>query len=174
MPHRAKTYHGAFTAMQAQACHLRQQLDAGRLGTDEAMPSLLQLLYSRDFVASMLALSLLAEHGDLGAVIPLVETVLCSDPEDGYLTRALRCRALWALRRLAPNHDMAVATFVAASRDPDPPVATAAAEALAYSDLQSGRAAQALRPCLSHADTKVREMARWALSQLATPQVGAA
>ncbi len=160
--------------MQAQACDLRRELDAGRMAADQAIPSLVQLLCGRDFVASMLALSLLAEHGDLDAVIPLVETVLCSDPEDGYLTRALRCRALWALRRLAPNHDMAVATFVAASRDPDPLVATAAAEALAYSDLQSSRAAQALRPCLGHADNQVRETARWALSQLSSAQVGAA
>ncbi|MBW2459500.1 MAG: HEAT repeat domain-containing protein [Deltaproteobacteria bacterium] len=174
MPHRAKTYHGVFTAMQAQVCDLRRQLDAGRMATDQAMPSLIQLLYGRDFVASMLAISLLAEHGDLAAVVPLVETVLCSDPGDGYLTRALRCRAIWALRRLAPNHDMAVATFVAASRDPDSHVANAAAEALAHANLQAGRAAQALRPCLSHADTQVRDTARWALSQLAATQVGAA
>jgi HEAT repeat protein len=174
MPHRPKTYHGAFTALQAQACELRQQLDAARLSPEQAMPSLVRLLYGRDFVASMLALSLLAEHGDLDAVVPLVETVLCCDPEDGYLTRALRCRAIWALRQLAPNHDMAVATFVAASRDPDCHVATAAAEALAYSDLQASRAAQALRSCLAHTDTQVRETARWALSRLAAAQPGAA
>jgi hypothetical protein len=169
MPHGLKTYHGAFTSRQAQACTIRRELDAERLTTQVAMPQLLSLLYGGDFVASMLALSLLAEHGDERAVIPLVETVLCCDPEDGYLTRALRCRAIWALRRLAPNDDMAVATFVAASRDPDPEVATEATEALAYSDRQAGRAAQALRPCLAHADAQVRDTARWALCRLAAP-----
>ncbi len=171
MPHGLKTYHGAFTTKQAQACTLRRELDAAQIDAQEAMPQLVRLLYGSDFVASMLALSLLAEHGDSQAVVPLVETVLCCDPDDGYLTRALRCRAIWALRRLTPNDDMAVATFVAASRDPDPHVATAATEALAYSDQQASRAAQALRPCLAHADAQVRDTARWALSQLATPQM---
>ncbi len=174
MPHGLKTYHRVFTTMQSEACTLRRELDAGRLTAAEALPHLLRLLYGGDFVATMLALSLLAEHGDDRAVVPLVETVLCADPADGYLSRALRCRAIWALRRLAPNDDMAVATFVAASRDPDAHVATAAAEALAYSDQQTSRAAQALRPCLGHADAQVRDTARWALSQLAAPQMGAA
>jgi HEAT repeat protein len=138
------------------------------------IPQLLSALHGGDYVASLLAIDRLVDHGGEDAVVPLIEAVFSNDAGGGSLSRALRCRALSALAQIAPDDDMVVGTFLAISRDPDPRVASVAIEALTACRAHSARAVTALRPCLDHDDTRVRSAARGALSQLLGVQVGSA
>jgi HEAT repeat protein len=165
MPHLAKHAALGSAAVQAEIAVLRHRIDAPTK-RDQSVRRLVSILYGADAVASLLACDVLGSRGGADAVVPLVETVLWSDPDGGALQRELRVSALAGLRELAPDDDMVVSTFMAASRDPDPDVAWPAVSALGDCMDSRRRAIRALASCLGHDDLRVRGAARTSLGRL--------
>ena len=166
MPDVAKR-HRRGSSLPSEVSRLRRLLLLEPEARDEASARLAELLYGPDAAASLLACDVLAQLGGPAQVLPLVETVLWSDPDGGELQRELRIAALEGLRAGALDDDTVVSTFLAASRDPDPEIAWLAAAALGDCRANAARASRALVPCLEHDDGRVRRAARRSLTRLA-------
>jgi hypothetical protein len=166
MSHREKSFQPHFSRQQAAACSLRQRIAQGLVQGERAVADACAVLYDGDYTASTLAAELLGLSGSSAAIAPLVETVLHADAAEAFACRRLRITAIAALVRLAPDDDMAVGAFIAASRDPDQQVAIAAIGALAQTREQVRRALLAVAPCVHHAVPAVRRAAQRALAEL--------
>ena len=166
MPHVAKR-HQRGSSLPVEVCKLRRRLLLEPGARDVLVARLVELLYGPDAAASLLACDVLGQLGGPEGLLPLVETVLWSDPDGGELQRELRIAALEGLRAVAADDDIVVSTFLAASRDPDPEIARTATAALGDCDANAPRARRALMSCLEHRDDRVRRAARHSLSRLA-------
>ncbi len=170
--HLDKTFRISFTSMQDRACTLRRRLAAG-LSAADGIAELIGILYGDDFTASTVAATTLGDHGSEQAILPLVETVLWTDPEQMYFSRQLRSAAIVALGKLDVPDDLATIvahTLLAATRDRDPVIVRDALDGLV--DMRSAGATDttiaisSLRACLAHEDAAVKASARRAMSAL--------
>ncbi|MEQ9320903.1 MAG: HEAT repeat domain-containing protein [Polyangiaceae bacterium] len=166
MPHVAKR-HRRGSSLPSEVSALRRQLLLDPEARERVLTRLVAILYGADAAAALLACDVLAQLGGPACMLPLVETVLWSDPDGGELQRELRIAALEGLRSAAADDDTVVSTFLAASRDPDPEIAWLAAAALGDGRATAARASRALVPCLEHGDGRVRRAARRSLTRLA-------